>query len=325
MIRLGVCADGRELSYDPTLYEFHIAREVVAYKDVADLDMHAHIHWHAGEQHDWFRRINPADLAACNQRALAAHKGDWYAGMTPEERVQADAARDDSVLAGKIVDADPALVHAVVNALEQQGLVGAPSTAGQMPAVNPLAASNLPKGMEALSQFERAQSADRKMTAAEKRLMNKILKNDDKAKAKREKEAERIGRERAKKRMEEETAAQDQRERPAPPKSKITSDAMNVVAANPEHHRFPDAVTGEQQDPDAASHGYNAEVAATAAAVSAEEQALKEMRERNKRDNEMQAMEAATVPGMSSQVKGKRLGLFASFGKNADGSPKRRE
>ena len=36
MIRLGICADGRELTYDVGLYEFRLEREVVSYERVGD-------------------------------------------------------------------------------------------------------------------------------------------------------------------------------------------------------------------------------------------------------------------------------------------------
>lgn len=186
-MRLGTCADGSALTYDPGLYEFRLDRMVTPYENIRELDDAGHIHWHALEQRDWFIRIDAADLARCRSKALARRGQSAYEGMTPEERVQADAARDDSVLAGKIVEADPSLVAAVALQLEEQGLLGGGS--GHR---NPLAAVDLPRGMEALSQFERSQGGQRKMTAAEKRLMRKIIKNDDKEKARREKSAQRI-------------------------------------------------------------------------------------------------------------------------------------
>ena len=181
MITLGTCIDGRALSYDATLYEFRLDRAVVAYKDVAALDAHAHITWNAPEQRDWFKRINPSDLDACNRRALKRH-GNGYDALSPEEQVQADAARDDSVLAGKIVEADPALVRAVVDSLEAQGLVGHASHAHAT-----TAGYAMPIGMEPLAQLQRQEG--RQMTLMEHLLMRRILKEDDKAKLKREKQA----------------------------------------------------------------------------------------------------------------------------------------
>lgn len=184
MIQLGTIQDGRILSYDATLYEFRVSRNVVTHADVAELDRAGHISWLAPEQRDWFWRINPQDLDRCNREALGRH-GNGYEGLTPEEQVLADAKRDDSVLAGKIVDADPALVRAVADALEAQGLVGHASHAHTtQPTVV------LPQGMEALGQLQNQEG--RKMTLMEHFLMRQILKADDKAKLKREKEADSI-------------------------------------------------------------------------------------------------------------------------------------
>ena len=185
MIHLGTCVDGRALHYDATLYEFRLDRSLVSYSDVRELDNHAHLTWNAPEQRDWFRKINPADLDRCNRRALNRH-GNGYEQLSPEEQVLADAKRDDSVLAGKIVDADPALVQAVAAALEEQGLLG---RAGA-PAGAPQVVIGMPQGMEALSQLQKQEG--RKMTAAEHYLMRKILKNDDKEKAKRERYAAKL-------------------------------------------------------------------------------------------------------------------------------------
>ena len=213
--QLGICADGRALSYDAALYEFALGSEPAALAEVRALDARAKVNWRAGELRDWFARIDGADLAACHERALAERNAVDYDKLTPEQRVQADAAHDDSVLAGKIVDADPALVHAVANQLIEQGLLneamrasaaGGAATGGVAASgaaagdgegedgeggedFNPLAVMDLPRGMEPLSQLERAKGANRKMTRSEERLMRKILKNDDKAKEKRERRA----------------------------------------------------------------------------------------------------------------------------------------
>ena len=187
MIQLGTIVDGRPLAYDASLYEFRVDRTVVTYKEVWDLDVHGHLNWLAPEQHDWFHRINPADLDRCNREALGRH-GNGYEGLSPEEQVLADAKRNDSVLAGKIVEADPALVHAVVEEIEKQGLLSAVPAGMPVQVANPLAAATLPTGMEALSQL--AKHENRQMTPLEGLLMKRILKNDDKAKAKREKDAE---------------------------------------------------------------------------------------------------------------------------------------
>ena len=185
---LGTCKDGRLLSYDASLYEFALASTVVTLSDVRALDDRALIHWRANELRDWFSRVDEADLAACHERALNERNAASYDELSAEQRVLADAARDDSILAGKIVDADPALVHAVANQLIEEGLL-APSSqvrSAEGADVNPLAVMDLPRGMEPLSQLERAKGPNRKMTRSEARLMCKILKNDDKAKEKRE-------------------------------------------------------------------------------------------------------------------------------------------
>lgn len=196
-MKLGMCADGRALTYDASLYEFSLAGKPAELEEVRALDARAQVRWRAIELRDWFTRINAADLAACHERAVAERYGVEYDKLSAEERVLADAARDDSVLAGKIVDADPALVHAVANQLIEEGLLAqaAPTAMAGGDAANadanPLATMQLPRGMEPLSQLERAkaeQGERRKMTRAEARLMKKILKNDDKAKAKRERQ-----------------------------------------------------------------------------------------------------------------------------------------
>ena len=309
-MQLGTCIDGRALMYDVRLYEFRLARELVSYADVRELDDHAHIRWCAPEQRDWFRRINPHDLKRCNDRALSRIGGDYYAGMSPEERVQADAKRDDSVLAGKIVDADPALVQAVAAQLEEQGLLGGVV----MPAggFNPLATANLPKGMEALSQMERHHGADRKMTAAEKRLMKKILKNDDKEKARREKMAARMG---------GQTGGSDAEAgeggKASSPQSRITSDAINVVAANPQHHRFPEiSYTDSNGNPiRPESDAVRPDMEQMAQVLTEEERALNEMRERNRKNESEQLV--TDVPGMERKGRGRGKGAT-----NPDGSPK---
>lgn len=295
-MQLGSSVDGRALTYDVALYEFRLARELVSLEDVRELDAHAHIRWLALEQRDWFRRINPADFVRCNRTALARAGSGRYADMTPEERVQADAARDDSVIAGKIVDADPALVQAVAAQLEAQGLLGG-GMQGQPTAYNPLAAANLPKGMEALSQMERHHGADRKMTPAEKRLMKKILKNDDKEKARREKIAARTG--------SQSTAEDAQEGKTSTPQARITSNAINVVAADPQHHRFPEIhYTDSAGNPiSPAADAVRPDMEQLAEAVSEEERALTEMRKRN-REAEQASLMVTDVPGME-QVKGR--------------------
>ena len=201
MIGLATCVDGRALYYDATLYEFRLERDLVSYADVLELDNHAHLAWYAPEQRDWFRKINPADLDRCNRRALNRH-GNGFEQLSPEEQVLADAKRNDSVLAGKIVEADPALVRAVAEALEEQGLVGR-ATAGM-----PQMVIGMPQGMEALSQLQKQEG--RKMTVGEHFLMRQILKNDDKEKAKREKfEQRRAGK--AKARIEKDEEALERR------------------------------------------------------------------------------------------------------------------
>ena len=196
-MQLGSCTDGRLLTYDASLYEFHLAQKPAELSEVRALDARAQVRWRAAEMRDWFRRINDADLAACHERAMERRYGVEYDKLSAEERVLADAARDDSVLAGKIVEADPALVHAVANQLIEEGLLAQaarPIADGSAEGAaadeaNPLATMELPRGMEPLSQLERAkaeQGERRKMTRSEARLMRKILKNDDKAKAKRE-------------------------------------------------------------------------------------------------------------------------------------------
>ena len=185
---LGTCKDGRALSYDASLYEFTLASKVATLSEVRALDARALIRWRAIELRDWFSRIDEADLAVCHERAFNERNAISYDKLSAEERVQADAARDDSILAGKIVDADPALVHAVANQLIEEGLLASSPQvrSAEGDDVNPLAVMELPRGMEPLSQLERAKGPNRKMTRSEARLMRKILKNDDKAKEKRE-------------------------------------------------------------------------------------------------------------------------------------------
>lgn len=204
MILLGALADGRALRYDATLYEFRVDRTVVTYRDVVALDQAGHVQWQAAEQRDWLYRINPADLDRCNREALGRH-GNGYEGLSPEEQVQRDARRDDSVLAGKIVEADPALVRAVADALEQEGLLraGAP----EEPAVV------LPEGMEALAQVQK--QPGRSMTVMERYLMHRILKHDDRQKARREK-AEEVHGEAQAEEAEEAARPQDGRTATAP-------------------------------------------------------------------------------------------------------------
>lgn len=178
MISLGTTGNGRRLAYDPVLYEFRLEREQLGYAELQALDRRGCVRWAAPEQRDWFRRLDAAQLERCNRRALQLH-GSGQAALTPEEQVLADARRDDSVLAGKIVEADPALVHAVALSLEEQGLLGGQ---GQQPVIGML------QGMEALSQLQK--QPGRKMTVMEHFLMRQILKNEDKEKARQQKAQE---------------------------------------------------------------------------------------------------------------------------------------
>ena len=185
-MQLGAHCDGRSLEYDELRYEFRLGHAVVPYREVVELDDGGLIRWRAMEQRDWLRRLNAADLEDCHARAMRETGDGRGRNLSPEQQVLADAANDDGVLAGRIVDADPALVQAVAYELEKRGF-GARKAAED---ANPLAAMELPRGMEALGQVERVQGERRDMTRAEKRLMKRILKNDDKAKAKREREFE---------------------------------------------------------------------------------------------------------------------------------------
>ncbi len=179
MIRLGVCSDGCDLNYDATLYEFRHEREVISYEDVLEMDQRGLVRWMASEQRDWFHHINPVDLDTCNRRALSRH-GGGFERLSAAEQVALDAKRNDSVLEGKIVEADPAVVHAVLEELRQSGMLEHVGTA------SPYAGAVMPDGMESLSQLQR--QPGRKMTMTEHYLMRKILKNDDKEKARREKQ-----------------------------------------------------------------------------------------------------------------------------------------
>lgn len=181
MICLGTISDGRPLFYDAALYEFRLDRAPVSLAEVRGLDDAGHIAWLAPEQRDWMRRIDTDDLDCCNRDALGRRGAD-YGLLSPEEQVQADAKRDDSVLAGKIVDADPALVAAVADALGQRGVAVASAAAAGPSA-------ELPEGMEPLAQLQK--QPGRAMTPLEHFLMRRILKNDDREKRRRERCAER--------------------------------------------------------------------------------------------------------------------------------------
>ena len=210
---LGWCLDKGQLTYDAVRFEFSIAGERTSYESVIDLDDRALIRWRAMEQRDWMRRLDADLLRTCHENALLERASSSGRNLSPSEQVLADAARDDGVLAGAIVEADPALVQAVADELQKRGMALAGSMrqqhsqqspdgpdpspkAGDLRISrsgaedsgtgNPLAQMDLPRGMEALSQMERAQPDRRDMTYSEKRLMKKILRNDDKAKAKRE-------------------------------------------------------------------------------------------------------------------------------------------
>ena len=320
MIQLGTISDGRPFAYDAALYEFRVARSVVSYEDVAELDRAGSIAWLASEQRDWFWHINPQDLDRCNREALGRH-GNGYEGLSPQEQVLADAKRDDSVLAGKIVDADPALVRAVADALESQGLIGHASHAH---ATKPTVV--MPQGMEALGQLQNQEG--RKMTLMEHFLMRQILKADDKAKLKREKEvgaieaavlkeeerAEEGLKKRGKiqagqKRMEKKEAAREQELRRRSASMKVEKDApvpqtgmtmeqalaMAETGASAHMHVTADAMTtkaaaatGGIQHYDSEGNLIRPEASAmrpsmqqVAHRLSAEEKALVEMRERN--------------------------------------------
>ena len=69
---LGTTTDGRELTYDASLYEFSLAGELASFDDVRMLDARNWVRWRADVLRDWFVRIVPADLEACNRRARAA-------------------------------------------------------------------------------------------------------------------------------------------------------------------------------------------------------------------------------------------------------------
>ena len=337
MIQLGTVTGHGPLAYDATLYEFRISNAVTPFKEVQALDAHGHIAWLAPEQHDWFVHINAHDLETCNHRALQRH-GNGYNSLTPEEQVQADAARDDSVLAGKIVEADPELVRAVADALEQKGLIGHVSHAH---AGNAQTVIGMPQGMEALSQLQKQEG--RKMTLMEHYLMRQILKNDDKAKVKREKEAEALQaaelkeeqREAknlkkkgkissAQKHMEKREAQTEagmrqrsaamQVEKAAPQRTSggMTIDqalAMAETGASARLHVTADAMTAAAAQNVVYTDSYGnlirpeadairPDVSQVAYGVSAEEKALTEMRARNLAEQSRYDVQSTGVPGM---------------------------
>jgi hypothetical protein len=202
LICLGKLKSGRVLNYDEARYEFYLDNHIILHSDLRALDSQAQILWAAPEQRDWFKKIDAVTLKSCQARALASQNAE---GVTSaHDQVLRDAARDDSVLAGKIVDASPVLVEAVASALEARGFAGAgakatvaagagtvPNQAGAPGAeaeVAAAAAVQLPEGMEAAGQLIR--QPGRRMTITERYLLRKILKDDDKQKARREKEAQ---------------------------------------------------------------------------------------------------------------------------------------
>lgn len=180
-VQLGRCSDGRALRYDGTAYRFYLGGCETSYDEIAALDRLGRVTWLAGEQRDWFNRINRADLDACARKAA-----DWASSegsLDPSEQVRLDARRDDGILEGRLVDADDALVRAVIDRLEAEGALGG-SAAAAASLDNPLASMDLPDGMESLGQVVKREG--RPMTALEHVLMRRIMRNDDKAKARRE-------------------------------------------------------------------------------------------------------------------------------------------
>lgn len=180
-VRLGRCGDGRALHYDSAAYRFYLGDRRVSYDEIAALDRRGEVAWLAGEQRDWFNRIDRADLDACAaaacDRALAAD------ALDPYEQVRRDARRDDSVLEGRLVDVDDALVRAVIDRLEIEGALARGSDSAET-TESPLAAAVLPEGMEPLGQVVKREG--RSATALERVLARCIMRNDDKAKARRE-------------------------------------------------------------------------------------------------------------------------------------------
>lgn len=344
MISLGTISDGRRLSYDATLYEFRIERELATYAELLALDRRGHVRWAAPEQRDWFRRLDPALLDRCNRRALRTH-GNGYGALTAEEQVQADAKRDDSVLAGKIVEADPALVHAVALSLEEQGLLGGGS--GQQTVIG------MPEGMEALSQLQKQRG--RKMTVMEHFLMRQILKNDDKEKARRQKQAEALEEEALKeearnkeelekrgkisagqRRMEKKEAREEAelRRRSASMKMEKTAEdesgyadtmelemarleAATAARAAQRYDSFGNPIAPEPSAirPSMSQQAYG---------ISEEEKALSEMRARNLAEQARYENQATDVPGMEKGSRRRNEGASINGrAVNPDGTPKR--
>lgn len=184
-VQLGQCEDGKRLLYDRATYQFFVGARPLEYEDVARLDAQGRVNWFALEQRDWFYRI---DRDALRDRAEAA-RADAQEGDAgdPFEQVRRDARRNDSILEGRLAEANDALVRAVADKLEAQGLT-LPATE-RVASENPLAIQELPDGMEPLKQVVKQEG--RSMTFLERVLMRRIIKNDDKAKVRRERRGQR--------------------------------------------------------------------------------------------------------------------------------------
>ena len=69
MIKLGTSADGRQLAYDASRYEFQLSQQPVSFDDVCALERRDWIRWRAPELREWFVKIDRGAIIECNRAA----------------------------------------------------------------------------------------------------------------------------------------------------------------------------------------------------------------------------------------------------------------
>ena len=68
-MKMGMCADGRRLTYDAQAYEFQLGGRPATLDDVRALDSRGLINWESPKLRAWFASIDRDALAACNRAA----------------------------------------------------------------------------------------------------------------------------------------------------------------------------------------------------------------------------------------------------------------
>lgn len=91
-MKLGISADGRQLTYDAARYEFRLAKQLVSFDDMRALESRDWIRWRAPELREWFMKIDRESFLTCNRTAAAAAEAEAAAAAAAESAAVNSAA-----------------------------------------------------------------------------------------------------------------------------------------------------------------------------------------------------------------------------------------